>query len=245
MATTNQLPVDANTLALFHLDGTAGTAAKTDNAQGTAARDLNETGSPASGTGQITPTTDGAYNLNGSSMYLTGNDDAAYDGTTNFSIEFWVNFDVTTDDKQPVAKFGATTATNQSWRAITVSSKLVFQIGDGSTVGDITPTSTFSTGQWYYYAFTFDGSQSAGSRGKVYINGNDATSSDTTPSTILAGSASFMVGNRTGLPAGGYFDGLIDEIRISNNTRTATEIYNYYNDITPGTGNAMFMGANF
>lgn len=232
MATTTPLTVDAATIALYHLDGTVGSAGKKDNAEGTASRDLTEGGTLSSGTGTITPTTDGAYLLNDFDTYLQTADDAAFDGLTAFTLEFWVNPTSTSDDRQPITKWGTNAATDQSWRVITSSSKFTLAVGNGSTNGSIVPTSTFTTSTWYYVAFTYDSSQSAGSRGKVYINGNDVTSSDATPSSMLAGSATLLIGNRNGFPAGGYFPGLIDEVRISNTARSATEIYNYYNDIT-------------
>lgn len=245
MATTAQMSVDANTIALYHLDGTAGTAAKVDNAEGTASRDLTENSSPPSGTGVIVPTADGCYDFDGSTDYLSTADDAAFDGLSNFSLEFWFNADATDDDRQPVTKWGATTATNQSWRVITAGSKITLQIGNGTTSGSITPSSTFSTGTWYYVAFTYNSGASAGSRGKVYINGVDVTSSDTTPSSMLAGSAEFRIGTRDGGPgAAAYWNGRVDEVRLSNSTRSAAEIDAYYNPVAAG-GNAFFMGANF
>lgn len=245
MATTAQMSVDANTVALYHLDGTAGTAAKVDNAEGTASRDLTENSSPPSATGVIVPTTDGCYNLDGSTDYLSTADDAAFDGLSNFSIEFWFNADVTDDDRQPVTKWGATLASDQSWRCITAGSKMTLVIGNGSATGSITPSSTFSTGTWYYIAFTYNAAAAAGSRGKVYINGADVTSSDSTPSSMLAGTAQFRIGTRDGAPgATAFWDGKVDEVRISNSTRSAGEIDAYYNPVV-ATGNAMFMGANF
>lgn len=233
MATTTPLTADAATIALYHFDGTVGSAGKKDNAEGTASRDLTEGGTLSANDGVITPTSNGGYLLNDFDTYLQTADDAAFDGLSAFTLEIWVNPSSTADDRQPVTKWGATTATDQSWRMITASSKFTLAIGNGSTNGSIVPSSTFSTSTWYYVAFTYDASQASGSRGKVYINGDDVTSSDATPSSMLAGSATLLFGNRNGFPVGGYFAGVIDEVRISNTARSATEIYNYYNDITP------------
>lgn len=236
MATTNPLTVDANTVALYHLDGTAGSAAKVDNAQGTSSRDLTENNAPTSVTGQITPQTDGAYDLNGSNQYLNTADDASFDGLSQFTLEFWINPDVLTDDLQPITKWGTSTANDMSWRTIFASSNISMNIGNGTTSGTIVPTGTISTGTWTYFAFTYNNSLSSGSRGKVYVNGADVTASDNTPSTMLAGTAQLLLGNRTGLPAGGYYNGKIDEIRISNTARSAASISAYYNS-APTSGN--------
>lgn len=237
MATTTQLTVDANTIALYHMDGTAGSAAKVDNAEGTASRDLVENNVPTSSTGQIIPTSDGAYDLDGASQYLSVADDASFDGQTNFTVEFWLNPDATGEDDQPISKFGATVATNQSWRTIFDASNHLFgEVGNGTTVGTIATATAVSTGAWTYFALTYDGSQALGSRGKLYINGVDATTADTTPNTMLAGTAQFIIGNRDGFPGGGFYNGKVDEIRISNKTRTSTEISNYYNDVVASGG---------
>lgn len=164
-----------------------------------------------------------------SSQYFVNSDPASMDGMSEFSISLWLNFESLTDDRMPVTKWGATLATDQAWRLILASSKLTLVVGNGSTTGTITPTTTLSTSTWYHFVYTWKGASSAGSRGKVYINGTNVTSSDGTPSTMLAGTADFIIGNRTGLPAGGYFDGIVDEVGIWNRELTAGEASQLYN----------------
>lgn len=164
-----------------------------------------------------------------SSQYLSNADPASLDGLSAFSIGLWLKFESIADDNMPATKWGATLATNQSWRLITASSKLQLFIGTGAATGGVTANQTISTGTYYYFVFTWDGAQSSGSRAKAYVNGSDLTLSDGTPATMLAGSADFILGNRTGLPAGGYYDGIIDEVGIWSRALTSSEVTQLYN----------------
>ena len=160
----------------------------------------------------------------GSSQYASITDPAAFDGLSTFTVETWLKFESIADDMMPITKWGATLATNQAWRLITASSQLQLVVGDGSATGTVTANQTLVTGVWYHVAFTWNGSLCSGSRAKAYINGKDVTSTDGTPATMLAGTADLIVGNRTGLPAGGYYDGLIKDVRIFNDVRTQAEV---------------------
>jgi len=165
----------------------------------------------------------------GSSQYLSATDPAILDGLSKFSISLWLKFESIADDMMPVTKWGATLATNQAWRLITSGGKLQLVIGTGSASGTVTANQAISTGVWYHVAFTWDGSLSSGSRAKAYVDGSDVTLSDGTPATMLAGSADFIVGNRTGLPSGGYYDGVVDELGIANDVVTGAEVTTLYN----------------
>lgn len=91
---------------------------------------------------------------------------------------------------------------------------------------------TLSTGIWYYLVLTYD--SSAGLIG--YINGSvDGTA--TPAGTILAGSAlTFNLGNNKPNVSTRFFDGLIDEARVSSVARSANWITtNYNNQLNPGT----------
>lgn len=163
-----------------------------------------------------------------SSQYAYVADQAIFDGLSAFSIECWLKFESIADDMMPVTKWGTVLLTTQSWRLITSGGKLQLVICDGVTSGSVTANQTISVGIWYHFAFTWNGSLSSGSRAKAYVNGVDVTSSDGTIATMLAGTAGLYVGNIEGLPAAGYYDGLIDDIRIWNTARTSGEISGNY-----------------
>lgn len=159
-----------------------------------------------------------------SSQYASVTDPSQLDGLSTFSIECLLKFESIADDMMPITKWGATQATTQSWRLITAGGKLNLVIGTGSADGSVIANQIISAGTFYHFAFTWNGSLSSGSRAKAYVNGIDVTSTDGTPATMLAGAAAFLLANREGLPAGGYYDGLIDDVRIWNDVRTQQEI---------------------
>ncbi|PIU44138.1 MAG: hypothetical protein COS96_00655, partial [Candidatus Nealsonbacteria bacterium CG07_land_8_20_14_0_80_39_13] len=74
------------------------------------------------------------------------------------------------------------------------------------------------TSQWYYIAVTMDSSNIL----TIYVNGNYDNSGSKTPGTP----GTLSIGRAT--VGGGYFNGLIDEVRIYNRALTAGEVLNNY-----------------
>ena len=64
-----------------------------------------------------------------------------------------------------------------------------------------------TTGVWHHVAGVFDGSQM-----RVYVNGT-LDASLTSGSGPASGTSTLKIGRNSG---GGYFNGLIDEVRVSN-----------------------------
>ncbi len=224
MATTTQLTVDANTIGLWHMDGTAASAAKIDNAEGTAALDLTENLLPLSATGVIVPTTDGAYSTTlGTNVSVA--DNAALD-VSNITIEGW--FKTASNTCGFCHRY--TDGTNRSFRfIITATGKLeiiMYDSGNNNST-PIDSTTTINDGAWHYFAVTFDGTTI-----KLYVDPASSTPQATTTSisSLAASSAPFIIGKgnpvETGNPTVTF-----DEFRYSNTARTGTAIYNYYNDI--------------
>ena len=98
----------------------------------------------------------------------------------------------------------------------------------------VTGTTAVATGVWYHAAVTYDGTS-----WRLYLNGNlDAELSVGQPprsdSIQHSGIATAMTSTGS---AAGYFDGIIDEIRIWNYARTQTDIQNdMTSEITSATG---------
>jgi hypothetical protein len=94
---------------------------------------------------------------------------------------------------------------------------------------------TFSTGTWYYVTGVLPG---AGSLPLVYINAVNKdgwTDGGNFSGTIKNGDWNFDIGTSTD-GGGDYFDGIMDEVRISNVARSATWITtDYNNQLTPST----------
>jgi len=82
---------------------------------------------------------------------------------------------------------------------------------------------------WTHIAFTVDLSQSSGSRGKLYINGSNATSSDSTnQATINTSGGGIFIGKRNFI-SDLHFNGQIDEVGIWNTALTSTQVSEIYN----------------
>jgi len=82
---------------------------------------------------------------------------------------------------------------------------------------------------WTHIAFTVDLSQASGSRGKLYINGSDVTSSDSTnQATINTSGGGIYIGKRNVI-SDLYFNGKLDEIGIWNTALTSTQVSQIYN----------------
>lgn len=97
-----------------------------------------------------------------------------------------------------------------------------FGSADGSTTFDTLYPVTLEAGSWYHLAVT---RASTSGETKLYINGvNVKTETLSAGSGLYNGGSDFFVGAQGG--SQGYWDGLIDEVRVFNDVRTPTEIAN-------------------
>lgn len=81
----------------------------------------------------------------------------------------------------------------------------------------------FSDNQWYHIAVVFDGTQTAGQRVRIYVNGAlDITGAES--SSVLPNySSPIKIGQLNG-NNGSFFEGRLDDIRIYNRVLSNTEI---------------------
>jgi hypothetical protein len=210
--------VDANTVDLWHLDetgvGTGSTAydSSTNNNHGTA-------------TG--TTLTEGFYgkarSFNGSSDYILLPASSAFD-LQRFTIEAWVN---PTTIAQNGFIFEKTTngAVNTQYSCFFSSGTFYFRTYNSSGTGDdltFATSSYFKTSQWNHLACTYDGSTKA-----VYVNGVLAASKAYSQ-TMQTNPAGTSIIGAYGSGTSYFFNGKIDEVRISNVGRSAEEIAEAY-----------------
>ena len=162
------------------------------------------------------------------SLALDGNGDyAALTDTTvgnfgagNFTIECWFRSDQF-DSLRTLASKYTTEDGKRSWRLVFQSSaKLQLDItadGGGSNIQNLETAATFNANTWYHLAVVRNGATIS-----IYINGtadNNTLNYGTaiafaSPTDVLIGSQ----GHDSGSPRY-YFDGYIDEFRISNLAR--------------------------
>lgn len=185
------------------------------------------TASPTQATGQI----DGSKTFNGSSQYETTAATLIVDPTaTDMTIDMWIN----------VAAFQLSGGLAQrvlTWQNVAGTKAFMVMLGQGGTEATFdfgvsgasgtqywTNTTTWTTGAWHHYVATWTLS---GAGQLIYIDG----SSQALTSTSIFGYGGTdnitYIGNRSG--AGTFFDGSLDEVRLSNVARSADWITAEYN----------------
>jgi hypothetical protein len=214
--------VDANTVALWHLEETSGTGAYI----------KDSTANANHGTPTGTTVVDGffgkARRFNGTSDVIRASVNASMEYNNSFTFEAWIN--------------PATLSAQDDYGMIIVNrrsycqlfglgdetggqGKLVFYGCGLSSPGYHASTGTVSINTWSHVAVVYDGSAVT-----FYINGQ--------PSGSVSTSGSFSVSSESGIdigmdPSQGTtydrpFNGQIDEVRISNIARSAEEIAEAY-----------------
>jgi len=169
----------------------------------------------------------GQAKFGGTSLLLDGNSDYAEltdtdvgnFGTGNFTIECWFRSDQF-DSLRTLASKYTTVDGKRSWRLVfQSSSKLQLDItpdGGGGNIQNLETAATFNANTWYHLAVVRNGATIS-----IYINGtadsntlNYGTATVfTSPTSVLIGAQSNSSGTRY------YFDGYIDDFRISNFAR--------------------------
>lgn len=147
----------------------------------------------------------GSLALNGTNSYITIGGNNSLDCAGDFTLEFYV--------------YSTATGNNTVW---TDSAKTIQWSGGAFVLYDVSNKSfgTLSLNQWYHIAISRSGSTIKG-----FVDGVQAFSF-TSIVTYSFNGRSF--GYRALTPAGNYFAGYLDEIRISSNAR-------YTTNFTPST----------
>ena len=203
----------ASVSLLLHCDGTNGSTTFTDSS----ATPKTVT---ANGNAQIS-TAQSKWGV--SSVYLDGNGDylsVAHDNALNliagdWTIEAWVYVAAlpASATMEIVNKDGvAGTSYSQYSFFITSAGKLSTFLGNGNGVSPTgttyTGTTTITTGTWHHVALVKSGSTCLG-----FLDGNQEWSAAS--ATMYDGSKALRIGYQSGQPSTSYFNGYIDDIRIT------------------------------
>ena len=160
-----------------------------------------------------------AFNLDGSG-YAEVADDASLDfGTGAFSCDGWVKFKyVNTSSINCIYSNGGQIDVASNFGIGVTSNKIVARVSSTA----LSSSTTFSEGEWVYFALTRDGSGAC----KLYIN------DDTTPEGTAsdAGSVSNSLEKRIGRDSSvvRFYQNLIDDVRVYNIELTSDEVENNY-----------------
>lgn len=211
---------DIDTVALWRMNGDA--TDETGNHNGTLI------GAPAS----VDGIAGSAYSFTGSQgIYPLANQSGLTFGSSDFAIEAWFYIDPSPSAQQIVVQKSSTT----TWDYTIQYNSGNIRIGFGVGLGDLRAVNTAApAGYWYYSVITRDTNTCY-----IYINGEEVGTIDVTGVSManIAGAAIGQYGS-SGLSR---WKGYIDEIRMSNALRSATEVKeNWYR----GINNKLLYGAS-
>ena len=169
-----------------------------------------------------TPSTvvDGEYSkarsFDGSSDYITGPYSFNYTSEP-FTISMWINPNLTSNS----VLFSNGSYNSSGYYTQFNSSGALFFITNQSGNHQTTScaTGTFTAGSWQHLAITRSGSSV-----KIYKNGSDVTDSAASHTDPSSTTQPFTLGTYGPSPSGWYYSGLIDDVRIYNYVRSASEI---------------------
>ncbi|WP_457635796.1 LamG domain-containing protein [Persephonella sp.] len=99
--------------------------------------------------------------------------------------------------------------------------RIVLRDGTNSTSTEKIIAQTLNTGTWYHIAVVYDAS--AGSA-EWYVNGKSIGTVTGLPTSVNNSSADFVLGDDANHSGSADYDGLIDDVRVWNDIRTANEI---------------------
>lgn len=176
-------------------------------------------------TGLTTPSA-GKYgnapSFNGSSQYFSVADNAAFDFTTQLTVEAWVNMSAVGTGYKGIVSRWATGVSDSSFLLYksgnAESNQWQFLISNGS--GLVVAQGGAAATGWTHLVGTYDGSYV-----KIYVNGKLAAQS-AGAITIQNTALDLEIGR---FNASNYFDGLIDDVKIYSSARTADQVFADYN----------------
>ncbi len=160
--------------------------------------------------------------LGGTNEHIEVNDSASLDITNNITVEAWVKPDSGTFDggiHTIVAKY------NYDYYELHFRETDVVALFINNNKLAWDSTGWFSAGNWYHLAATYDSSTG---QMEIYVNGAIKNSQSIAPQNIATNNNSLYVGSRQGTIR--FFDGTIDEVRISSTARSADWILTSYNN---------------
>ncbi len=173
-----------------------------------------------------------SFNFDGVDDYFLGTSTySELDGETKMTFSCWIKpTNATTSVIVSIKDSGIT----EQFRVIFHSSRyIVIRTYTGNGRDTRTANSSITLNVWTHISFCLDFALSSGSRGKIFINGVDATSADSMNQTsINTSGGGLRIGARdvsSLLP----FTGLIDEVAIWSGTDLRNDVATIYNNGEP------------
>jgi len=173
----------------------------------------NATSSGMDAADQVAGQIDGSFDFDGSNDSVNAGNGASLSMTTAITMEGWIKGDI--GGNFIIAKIGDTTHRVYGIGGA-ASYPVMWLSPDGTQTNRWFRTSSVapSTDAWHYIVGTFGGGT------HIYIDGilRDGAVTGVEGASIGTTTANTTIGSSTGVQ---YFDGILDEVRISNSARTA------------------------
>lgn len=175
-----------------------------------------------------------ARSFNGTSQYLTGTDIDLTQGTISAWVKFTNNHNTSSSQTRPV--FNKWQDNSNQFTLLFAGTdnsynddgKFYFKIEGSGTFGRETSTqSSWLAGTWYYISGSFGTTQSIGINGQIV--------SSATRTNSLSENANIMIGGGDVDQTSGsfeYFQGVIDEVHITNTVRSEDWLCTEYQNIS-------------
>jgi hypothetical protein len=173
-------------------------------------------GSPRSTQGKIGQ----AKSLNGTSDYLVATNSLNYTSGA-FTISMWVN-PVSLSNSPVIVSNGAYQAGGYYCHMQSTGAVVCYTNQAGAVQGTTSATN-FTTGTWQHLAIVRNGASI-----RIYRNGQDITVSPGTHTNPASTTEKFTIGTYGAAPAGWYYNGSVDEVRVDSTARTADDIRQAY-----------------
>ena len=161
---------------------------------------------------------DNSFYLNGTSNYLQiSNIDFQNILSNDFTFEFYIN--ITSYNQTYPTPFSIVSGESTAGRSLyihTTPDVTAFTFGNGSNSPCIISTDALNVGEWYHMAMVRKGNTF-----KAFLNGSLVEEMDI-DNFYVPSETNFYFGNLTPSNSSSYFNGKIDEVRVSNIAR-----YNY------------------
>jgi len=159
------------------------------------------------------------------SQTLADRPDSPLFNTNSLTIEAFVRADRLDSLRQIVFRGNSLGGRDPFYLGV-LNGNLIFNISDGSADVQVQSSNALPTGQYIHVAGTLDDADGAM---KVYVNGElvgSGSAGTRRPNVSLPGARVSIGGLSDGFSRAQYFDGVIDEVRISNTALTPSQFLN-------------------
>ncbi len=169
--------------------------------------------------------------------FITDEDQTGLDLSGDCSFEAWVKLETIPNRAILLGKGTWNDNKRSYYLQIETTGKVAISISsDGSSINRLsyyTAENTIETGTWYHIAVSLDISEAINDKIKFYVNGEnvpvDSISGSNNITSIYNSNKDFLIGAEAETSKKiNYLNGLLDDVRIWNDVRTAQEIADNY-----------------